>query len=127
MKNTTKTTTTPIDGYLAVSGSALIAQFMGETVRKDGKLALKSPEPLTGHCIVDAKYESSWDWLMPVVEKIETIKIEGYNINFSIMDKTAHWTPAHWGGLKAYLSTSKIEAVYMAVVAFIEWWNQADR
>jgi hypothetical protein len=68
------------------------------------------------------KFYSSWDWLMPVVEKIESIdkyvfdiylnKCEiQYGNNFTIEEVS-------FSGL------NKIEAVYKAVVAFIKWFNQ---
>ena len=76
------------------------------------------------HNLKYMQFHKSWGWLMPVVEKIETIKVEGYKINFSIMNKTAHWTPAHWGGLRTYLAQSKIESCWLACVEFIKWHNQ---
>lgn len=65
------------------------------------------------------KFHSSWDWLMPVVEKIEsvgvTVEIEGHNCMISdITDSEYHQYVAH---------DSKINAVYVSVVAFIKWYN----
>ena len=61
----------------------------------------------------ELKYYTSWDWLMPVVEKIEKttafVNIKGCLVNVSnIVDVSA---------------PSKIEAVWIAVVEFIEWYN----
>lgn len=124
-----------MDAKEIIEGNRLIAEFMGGKYDKDttfpihqdniwipihGIVNCKTVEPGKGKTI---QYNSSWDWLMPVVEKIETIKIEGYAINFSIMYTTAHWTPAHWGGLKTYLGRSKMDAVWLACVGFIQWYN----
>src|SRR6478609_4997156 len=47
-----------------------------------------------GEFLDDAKYKTSWDWLMPVVEKIESIRHIGIDaIYFKIEGKTCQiWT-----------------------------------
>ena len=66
-------------------------------------------------------YSGSWDWLMPVVEKIETL---GY---FCMINK---WTSVYTGsdGERIQVTTvegkSKIKNTYKAVVEFIKWYNQ---
>lgn len=70
-------------------------------------------------------FDSSWDWLMPVVEKIETLKkpvhihsngctIYEY-VRFSI--DAGHWFTEKYGN-------SKLEATWLAVVEFINWYNK---
>lgn len=79
------------------------------------------------------KYDTSWDWLMPVVEKIATIK----NVKIEILpqfknnggvfrihidipdgtDKTTDFT------INRSLS---IKAVHLAVVEFIRWYNNTQ-
>lgn len=92
----------------------LIAEFMGEIDLKNGRGEWYSENP-------DAlKYTESWDWLMPVVEKIEsldvTVEIEGHNCMISdIKDGGYHQYVAH---------DSKINAIYVSVVAFIKWYNE---
>jgi len=119
-------------GKEIIEGNKLIAKFM--EIKLEGKwrdgydYALQhvyrfNDEYYDCTLPTDFGFHFSWDWLMPVVEKIETIKIEEYNINFSIMGKAACWTPSHWCGLKTYLADSKIEAVYMTVIEFIKWYN----
>jgi hypothetical protein len=65
----------------------------------------------------DLKYHSSWDWLMPVVEKIEntedvSVVIENDNayiqgvFNFSVFEDT------------------KLKSVYSVVIKFIKWYNE---
>lgn len=78
----------------------------------------------------DLKYHSSWDWLTPVIEKIESL-----NVSTEI---------AYRQGLKAHVCTllsydpnvelsitemgkSKIEITYLAVVEFIKWYNKSKK
>lgn len=68
-------------------------------------------------------YRSSWEWLMPVVEKIENlefsrgvylVRIEGNYCSISIHDET------EWLICESDLTTSKIDAVWQTVVKFIQ-------
>lgn len=98
-----------------IEGNKLIAEFMGW----------------------EAKYHpvetihTSWDWLMPVVEKIEQIgypvKIQGDYYGDNGVLKTECTV---FGNDGDYLLTSgavevKIGAVWQAVVEFINWHNQS--
>lgn len=83
----------------------------------------------------DVYFHSSWDWLMPVVEKIETLWNNGFNVYIGPFEciirrqRTSpdselcqevdiiHYTPAE------YTINSKIEACYTAVLKFINWYN----
>lgn len=79
------------------------------------------------------EYDTSWDWLMPVVEKIEKLGVStdihyyagttknasgfygtellGYSTDLSIYDSTNQYD-------------TKLESVYKAVVKFIKWYNK---
>lgn len=63
------------------------------------------------------KYHTSWDWLMPVVEKIAEMGMSGYeDNNIELVEQ---------GGKVAGLQVCMgIERVYQAVVEFIKWYNQ---
>lgn len=66
----------------------------------------------------ELKFHSDWNWLMEVVEKIESIKgtqifING--ISCEIMFK---------GRVISKHFNTKIEAVYNACVEFIKWYNE---
>lgn len=64
------------------------------------------------------RYHESWDWLMPVVEKIERM---GFDV--VIKDKHCHLhRPSNAFGEYGYGST-KIYAVYTCVLNFISWFN----
>lgn len=82
----------------------LIAEFMNKVlyddwVAVDGKL----PSGL--------RYDTSWDWLMPVVEKIE----KDFNGFVLIHNSKCVINP----GNLVKVGDSKIDAVYKAVVEFI--------
>ena len=54
------------------------------------------------------KYHTSWDWLMPVVEK---------------MNQTELWEEYNIGNLSILLVSSDIKATYKAVIEFIKEYN----
>ena len=67
-------------------------------------------------------YNTSWDWLIPVVEKIERI---GYPVTINCYDscyinneniETRYIMVNHAG--------TKFKAVYRAVIEFIKWYNE---
>lgn len=106
----------------------LIAEFMG--FKQSGLLnEYTNPNeiPVNGMTNIynpdgsDFKYSKSWDWLMPIIEKIESIDAWIFDIygnkcevefgnNFTMDDIT-------------FYRQTKIEATYKAVVAFIKWYN----
>jgi hypothetical protein len=91
--------------------------------------------------IIDTSYHISWDWLMPIIEKIEAIRNEKYgwfgvyiNSNScSIQSKYAYkamvGTPLEIGQ-ECYLSDpnavfpTKIESVWYNMVQFLKWYKQ---
>lgn len=76
-------------------------------------------------------YHTSWDWLMPVVEKIESLgvstdihyfakpKIEqfGFNIGSTFIGYNLDYDNSSTG-------KTKIETAYISVVKFIKWYNK---
>jgi hypothetical protein len=119
-------------------GNKLIAEFMG--LKSEWK---KYPNPQLDRLEVDkgthwdeAKYHTSWDWLMPVVEKIENSKHSNYGekIKFfvfsmaqfhcSIIGHTGIRQPGcYYQTPYGYEPPSKIMAVWEAVIGFIQWYN----
>jgi hypothetical protein len=90
------------------------------------------------HFIQYAEYHTNWQWLMPVVEKIESIHsehhgyfgvhissngctIQGTNIHFALEDLEGYgWV--YMSDPNAILDT-KLESTYYNVVKFIEWYT----
>lgn len=82
---------------------------------------------------LDLKFHSSWDWLMPVVEKIETLFLlpDIFIMYDSREDfKGWYWSVSGVKDLHKECSTenkrekTKIEATYNAVIEFIKWYNE---
>ena len=68
----------------------------------------------------ELNYNSSWDWLMPVVEKIESLDIVCFEKNLQEEgDYQALFTKGEDIFICHYADTS-IEATYKAVVEFIK-------
>ena len=66
--------------------------------------------------IEDAKYSKSWDWLMPVVEKI---------VNHIDVNKVTWLTRQQiFGNLYSAISTVSLNNIYLATIEFIKWYNQ---
>lgn len=74
----------------------------------------------------DMKFHKSWDWLMPVVEKIEDYDIIA---SFQIEHPTIFiWSSSENSTFEDIevntFGKTKIEAVYTAVIEFIKWYNK---
>lgn len=90
------------------------------------------------------KYHTSWDWLMPVVEKIESLcmwvtigsdKVDIYwnggipvsMPNLTSFDDICVTFDCEWSKHAKPDASSKIEAVWKAVVRFIKWFNEQNK
>ena len=120
-----------------MESNLLIAEFMGW--RKDsthGWLAKNEIDAWQYRDNYYFKYYVSWDWLMPVVEKIETIKTpSSETIKVIVGDNKScvisSGTLATDGEVEILYcldksfdkSSSKIKATWRAVVEFIKWNN----
>jgi len=73
------------------------------------------------------QYHSSWDWLIEVVEKIEILS---YDITGTYEDVIINGCSCYIEIKDFQTSTigdTKIQAVYQAVVQFIEWYNNQSK
>lgn len=98
----------------------LIAEFMGIPQMNDYKGVMWDIER-TGEQIYsvrpdELRYHSSWDWLMPVVQKIYALYDE---FNFTTIDQENRFLNV----LDLYVRYP-ISTTYHAVVEFIKWHNQ---
>jgi len=97
-----------------IEGNKLIAEFMKQWKGVDCYMYGKDY-----YGFENLRYHLSWDWLMPVVEKIDSIlfgetKIEGRWCEI----QTPTTQPIRVRGV------NKIDAVWLAVVEFIKFYNQ---
>jgi len=80
----------------------------------------------------DLKYHYSWDWLMPVAEKISKLGEVYYfsilpNASTDIMLKTITIDDAFIFNFHVEESQSTLDCVYKTVVSFIKWYNQNEK
>ena len=95
----------------------LIAEFMGlHTIVETNGVTFKDNNTGEIHLI---NYNTEWNWLMEVVEKIESL---GYRIEI-----VKHICRIYLSNKETIIiseNTPKIEAVYIACVEFIKWYNK---
>lgn len=74
------------------------------------------------------KFHTDWNWLMEVVEKIESL---GYSTELKFIAGLGNTMFFISGGAEVPLNRrifkTKIEAVYNACVTFIEWYNEQPK
>jgi hypothetical protein len=102
-----------------MENNKLIAEFMGKKWHKEffKDVCIISPSNIS------YKFHTSWDWLMPVVEKIESLGYEFFIVEDRI--KIAHNTDHSIDTIINFtLGGSKREATYKAVVEFINQYNK---
>lgn len=112
-----------------LEGNKLIAEFMGAKIIVEnyhGINIIKFPDKSTKD-LFGLKYNTSWDWLMPVVEKIEQgnyaviITQNVCTIRACIMGDTT--IRAYQNG--NYLTpNTKLSNTWLAVIQFIKWYNE---
>lgn len=96
-----------------IQGNKLIARFMGGKQYPIGKwwhLPNTSGYVTTGKL----KYHTSWDWLMPVVQKIRDMPM----IKGLVLAQTSYWE-----NILEALTVVEIDTLFLAVIAFITWYN----
>lgn len=105
-----------------IKGINLIAVYMGYTVKSISDTSSYRNERImyflyskNGITTSQVLYDSSWDWLMPVVKKIS-------NFNSSKLPKeSAGWYAYH--SFESNLFEVDINMVFENAVKFIEWYN----
>lgn len=91
-------------------GNKLIAEFMGIEPAPEGMVNIyMDGEEMK---LFGTEYHSSWDWLMPVVQKIlatDTGTLDVYSLY-----------------VEDSLRTANIVTIWDAVTDFIQWYNQTS-
>lgn len=122
-----------------IEGNKLIAEFMGwekspypNTPDKLYRDDDKNEKQLSIH-VSQLLYHSSWDWLMPVVDKIEQVSINHYT-GFTVDIRRKHCCIyCHQKGRMDGIiyqtewnkeRETKILTVWEACVQFIQWYNE---
>jgi len=74
-------------------------------------------------------YDTSWDWIMPVVEKIETIKFGSYRFKVQITSNECRiFSYVRFTGMNDidlfYTDVTKLQSINGAVLKFIKWHKE---
>ena len=102
-----------------MENNKLIAEFMGYEIAMNTRMVL----PHFIHAVNLDLFQTSWNYLMPVVEKIESLGYEFFIVEDRI--KIAHNTDHSIDTIINFtLGGSKIDATYKGVVEFIKQYNE---
>jgi len=108
-----------------LENNKIIAEFMNKKVISEADFLALNYEQMTNDLFVDTtlNYHSDWNWLMEVVEKIESL---GYF--FKIVSQTSLIVDKDEKciSLSVYRKT-KIVSTYEACVEFIKWYNEQQK
>lgn len=124
-----------------LKGNKLIAKFMQleKKIVAKGLIEYMYTHKFTQHGFYETTHEfcllfhSSWDWLIPVVEKIEaTNRIndnEWYPYQVTIWNTSCIISDGNNANKIVHTVTenNKIEATWSAVVKFIKWYNNENK
>ena len=102
----------------------LLAIFLGlEFEEGQDRLSIQG----LGTQLIEDTFNKKWDWLMQVVEKIETLETKDgrtFTIDFYCNSVTIF----EYGELNDELifteGEGRLENLYNACVEFVEWWNK---
>jgi hypothetical protein len=105
--------------------NSLIAAFMGFDKIADDKWVAHYVtgllDPYFGQFrAVHFRFDSSWEWLMPVVDKIEIYA------SFTISSCSAWIALGNHQEIVSVDGISNLDATYKAVVEFIKWYNSQN-
>jgi hypothetical protein len=120
-----------------INGNKLIAAFMGAEIRDVKHHGIRQGErcyymgdyrpSYDGIHIEELKYHSSFNWLMPVVEKIKHLPIkDAYGVSFHVQNDCIWFGVDNQKekGLNQHQKGSFIISLWSACIEFINWYNQ---
>ena len=121
----------------------IIAEFIGFTFEKwkgkdrlgEDNTDIKYCYDQEGNVIDNLLFDSDWNLLMEVVEKIENTKIKDYSISTNITNDKTFISVWHYGDggkwsilisnlNEEYKDFNKMQRTYKAVVKFINFYNK---
>ena len=115
-----------------IENNKIIAEFLSVKIHPFKFIPIEERGLYNGYFIDELKYHEDWNWLMVVVEKIESLEIFDrmgrFNINTKNFDEnyTSFITDKDEYFIQCEGDT-KIEAVYNAVLEFIKWYNNQNK
>ena len=115
-----------------IENNKIIAEFLSvkihpcETIENFKFLPIEERGLYNGYFIDELKYHEDWNWLMVVVEKIESLQNEnGYIAQVNISSNYCEIILNN--SIIEVEEKTKIEAVYNAVIEFIKWYNNQNK
>ena len=100
---------------MTTENNKIIAEFMGYKKNTPSKDFFQHPTEKNRYDRIEfLSYDSDWNWLMEVVEKIYNTKAP-YELHKNIEDAFI------------YKVENRIESVYNACVEFIKWYNEENK
>jgi hypothetical protein len=99
-----------------MENNKLIAEFMGNIPIVENEYQMVTHNNMC-YGIDELKYDTDWNWLMPVVERIESL-----GIVVEIRENVCYIETSL--GNYSELEDTKLQATYKAVVKFINWYNE---
>jgi len=112
-------------------GNKLIAEFMGVKFKDDEQYIKELREMRSegiyfeqGYMSSELNYHSSWDWLMPVVEKIERL---GFTFEKNYQRIDGDWQSLIVKGndiLFQEFNVDSLLSTHYVVLEFIQWYNE---
>lgn len=114
-----------------IQKNKMIAEFMGIKTKKYSDTPTVTRWQYGNSMLFesDLKYHSSWDWLMPVVEKIKSLDFQVDTFSdYTRIEKCRNEVRISELGsnptfIKLVQRESALEAMYLAVIDFIQWYN----
>jgi hypothetical protein len=98
----------------------IIAEFMEINTAFDDTFSIN---PMTKYgCWEKMKYDTDWNWLMEVVEKIESLGYDLFIETFEV--RIEKYRETLFRQHTKVSNQTKIKAVYNACVEFIKWYNE---
>lgn len=117
-----------------IEWNMLLARFMGGKDKTEKAIGIPDKHlwlPFHGICRFDTiqvgkgptlQYHRSWDWLMDVVEKIESLGYEA-QITSSWSAILLHNSAIYLVNIYSVDGPNKLTATYRAIVEFVKWYN----
>ncbi len=116
-----------MDNQEIIEGDKLIAEFMNHYWV--GSAGFTYNDSLDCEELKSLQYNFDFNWLMAVVSKIEwehgkLVRIEGFGCEIT---SASNENPIHKPFRVYRHKVTKIQAVWCAVVEFIEWYNKNNK
>ena len=113
-----------------IENNKLIAEFMGYEFITNNIFINRLPKDFLNNSESYKCFHNSWDWLMPVVDKIESFIFQNDEFyNFNILGGCYVIVISSHGNelITSDEGQSKLECVYIAIIEFIKWYNQQNK